>query len=94
MFKFIASLFQSKTSKDKAKLTELLSNPKYKFRSLSRLMRATKSVDRASTVNLLGDIGARPAYRDNELWALTSRAGTGKRRDRVSGGGGYGGARY
>ncbi len=86
MIKFFSNLFRSKASKDKATLVKLLSNGKYRFRTIGRLQRAIGSVDRAATVQLLGEIGARPEYRDNNLWALTSRVGlTGRRRDRIAG---------
>lgn len=58
----------------KAKLTELLNHPRYKFRSLNRLSKAIGR-ERWQTEELLADIGARPSRRNGNLFGLTSRIG-------------------
>lgn len=63
-----------------AKLLALLSNEKYQFRSLDRLVKAS-GLGHEATVNLLRTMGARPAYRDSTQYGLVSRVGTGLRRD-------------
>lgn len=63
----------------KRALKKVLSNPKYSFRSIERCEEAT-GLDHETTVGLLYAVGARPAYRNDELWGLKSRVGvTGKR---------------
>lgn len=61
-------------AKAKAKLVELLNNPQYKFRSLTRLAKAIGR-ERWQTEELLADIGARPSRRNPQLFGLTSRVG-------------------
>lgn len=58
----------------KAKLVELLNNPQYKFRSLTRLAKAIGR-ERWQTEEFLADIGARPSRRNPQLFGLTSRIG-------------------
>jgi len=58
----------------RARLTELLRDRKYRFRSIDRLAKAT-GVDRWDTEKLLADIGARPSRRNPNLFGLTSRVG-------------------
>jgi len=63
------------TDQAKAKLRELLSNPKYKFRSIDRLTKAIGAADRFETEELLAEVGARPSRRNPKLFGLTSRVG-------------------
>ncbi len=59
----------------KAKLTELLNHPQYKFRSISKLSKALGIANRWEVEELLSSIGARPSRRNPELFGLTSRIG-------------------
>ncbi len=58
----------------KARLRELLSNPKYKFRSIDKLVKAVGG-QRFEVEDMLADIGARPSRRNANLFGLTSRVG-------------------
>lgn len=62
-----------------AKLSEALSDPRYKFRSLNRLTKIVGGVvgaDRFYVEEQLASIGARPSRRNPSLFGLTSRVGT------------------
>ncbi len=65
---------------DKTKLLKRLSNKKYKFRTLTSLMRKIGTTDKAYTTVLLGEIGARSAHRDATKYGLKTRVGNRARR--------------
>ena len=58
----------------KARLVELLSNPKYRFRSVGTLSKAI-GADRWKTEEYLAEIGSRPSRRNPNLFGLTARVG-------------------
>jgi hypothetical protein len=58
----------------KAKLIELLSDTRYRFRSINRLAKAI-GASRWETEEYLAEVDARPSRRNPNLFGLTSRVG-------------------
>jgi len=69
-----AATSHSEGDSRKDKLTELLNDPKYRFRKIGTLADAIGE-DEDTTVELLESIGARQERDNEELWGLTSRVG-------------------
>lgn len=64
-------------AEDKAKLLELLNDPKYRFRKIGTLADAIDASE-SDTEELLETIGARQEDTNDELYGLISRVGPGK----------------
>lgn len=71
----VATAVKLTESQAKAKLTELLNHPSYKFRSITKLTKAIGAANRYETEEFLSEIGARPSRRNPELFGLASRVG-------------------
>ncbi len=74
----VAAVASLNTAQAKAKLVELLSNPKYRFRSIGKLSQAI-GADRWKTEELLAELGARPSRRNPKLFGLVSVVGNRQR---------------
>jgi len=63
------------------KLRKLLADPRFEFRKSETLAKAT-GTGGDKLVDLLKSVGARPAYRNSNLWGPTDKVGLKPRRRR------------